>query len=96
MLLYPRYAPPPPEADSRMGKALTNDVEDELQKLLVVDKLRRKEGWYETRESRFGSYAVFLLQPLHLSRLASATRPRCVHGCDHTAACWLNETLLSS
>lgn len=46
-----------------MGKALTNDVEDELQKLLVVDKLRRKEGWYETRESRFGSYAVFLLQP---------------------------------
>ena len=33
-----------------MGKALTNDVEDELQKLLIVDKLRKKEGWYETRE----------------------------------------------
>jgi len=34
-----------------MGKALTNDVEDELQKLLIVDKLRRRDGWYETRES---------------------------------------------
>jgi hypothetical protein len=33
-----------------MGKALTSDVEEELQKLLVVDKLRRREGWYETRE----------------------------------------------
>jgi len=40
----------PPEADSMMGKALTSDVEDELQKLLIVDKLRRREGWYETRE----------------------------------------------
>ena len=50
LLLYPRYAPPPPEADSMMGKALTSDVEDELQKLLIVDKLRRREGWYETRE----------------------------------------------
>ena len=34
-----------------MGKALMNDVEDELQKLLIVDKLRRREGWYETRKS---------------------------------------------
>jgi len=33
-----------------MGKALTNDVEEELQKLMIVDKLRRREGWYETRE----------------------------------------------
>ncbi|KAK1921685.1 HotDog domain-containing protein [Papiliotrema laurentii] len=69
MLLYPRYAPPPPEADSRMGKALTNDVEDELQKLLVVDKLRRKEGWYETRP-----YARFDPQKVHNSLTAGSLR----------------------
>jgi hypothetical protein len=51
LLLYPRYAPPPPDKDSIRGKALVNDVEDELQKLLVVAKLRGREGWYETRKS---------------------------------------------
>lgn len=28
-----------------------NDVEDELQKLRIVHRLRTREGWYETSES---------------------------------------------
>ena len=49
LMLYPRYSPPPPDKDSSLGRALTNDIEQELQRLFIVDKLRHKEGWYETR-----------------------------------------------
>jgi hypothetical protein len=54
LLLYPRYAPPPPDKDSIRGKAITSDVEEDLQKLLIVEKLRGREGWYETSELRLG------------------------------------------
>lgn len=49
LLLYPRYSPPPPAKDSRRGKAISCEVEKEAQGLLVVEKLRAQEGWYETR-----------------------------------------------
>lgn len=69
LLLYPRYSPPPPEADSMRGKALMNDVEDELQKLRIVHRLRTREGWYETRP-----YAKFDPQKVHNSLTAGSLR----------------------
>lgn len=51
LLLYPRYAPPPPAGDSPQGKALMGETEKDLQKLWIVARLRTREGWYETRKS---------------------------------------------
>ena len=50
LMIYPRYSPPPPEKDSTRGKAMTSDTERELQRLWIVEQLRAKQGWYETRE----------------------------------------------
>ena len=50
LLLYPRYAPPPPSGDSAQGKALMGETEKDLQKLWIVARLRTREGWYETRK----------------------------------------------
>lgn len=51
LLLYPRYSPPPPPKESSRGKAITCEVEKEAQGLLIVEKMRAKEGWYETSTS---------------------------------------------
>ena len=51
LMVYPRYSPPPPDKDSARGKAVTSGTERELQGLGIVEELRGKHGWYETRES---------------------------------------------
>ena len=57
LLLYPRFSPPPPDKDSKRGKALMSDVERELHNLHITHEMRdkvwrdkSKEGWYETSE----------------------------------------------
>ena len=72
-MLYPRYTPPPPDADSTRGKALMSDVEKELQNLLVVARLRNKEGWYESSKS---SEHPMLRVALHPIGIASSTFTR--------------------
>lgn len=49
VILFPRFAPPPPDKDSPRGKAVMNEVEADLQKLFLVAKMRAKSEWYETR-----------------------------------------------
>ncbi|KAI9636278.1 HotDog domain-containing protein [Dioszegia hungarica] len=69
LLLYPRYAPPPPAGDSPQGKALMGETEKDLQKLWIVARLRTREGWYETRP-----YARFDPDKIHNSLTAGSLR----------------------
>lgn len=54
LLIFPRFSPPPPHKDSVRGKAHTNDVEDCMQKLQLVENTRKEiqagAEWYETSE----------------------------------------------
>ncbi len=50
--LSPRAAPPAPAADSLEGITYTEDLEDQLQKLPLLNELRHRQDasdWYETR-----------------------------------------------
>ncbi|EIW71141.1 hypothetical protein TREMEDRAFT_28265 [Tremella mesenterica DSM 1558] len=69
LFVFPRYSPPPPEKDSHRGRALTNDVERELQGLWIVQQMRGKEGWYEARP-----YDRFDPQKIHNSLTAGSLR----------------------
>ncbi|KAL1407318.1 hypothetical protein Q8F55_006740 [Vanrija albida] len=69
LLLSPRYSPPPPDKDSKHGKALTEDVERELQDLFVVAEMRTKKDWYEARP-----YERFDPQKVHNSLTAGSLR----------------------
>ncbi|ORX33970.1 HotDog domain-containing protein [Kockovaella imperatae] len=77
LLLYPRYSPPPPEKDSTRGKAITSDVEREIQGLNITHEMRDRVrggdgtsgGWYETRP-----YSKFDPQKVHNSLTAGTLR----------------------
>ncbi|KAL7419311.1 hypothetical protein Q5752_006149 [Cryptotrichosporon argae] len=72
LILHPRYSPPPPEAASPRGKAMTDVVERELQELRVVAEMRAeadKGDWYETRP-----YQRFDPQKAHNSLTAGSLR----------------------
>jgi hypothetical protein len=48
-LLRPSYAPAPPAADSKEGRAISEGVEREMQSLELVQKLRAEGKWTESR-----------------------------------------------
>ncbi|WWC86770.1 uncharacterized protein L201_001649 [Kwoniella dendrophila CBS 6074] len=52
LLIFPRYAPPPPHKDSARGKSHVCDMERCMQELDIVEDMRKKVAqgeWYETR-----------------------------------------------
>ncbi|KAK8847539.1 hypothetical protein IAR55_005397 [Kwoniella newhampshirensis] len=73
LMIFPRYAPPPPHKDSTRGKVHTSDVEQCLQELDLVEEMRIKvhkgEGWYETRP-----YDKYDPQKVHNSLTAGSLR----------------------
>lgn len=62
LIFNPRYSPPPPEAKSAHGKMLVEATEKDLQDLFLVAKMRRREGWYETRECWVSARSVWPLE----------------------------------
>lgn len=48
-MISPPIAPPPPLAGSDEANTLTQNIEAGLQSLPIVQSLRQREGWYETR-----------------------------------------------
>ncbi|KIR60452.1 hypothetical protein I312_103460 [Cryptococcus bacillisporus CA1280] len=73
LLIFPRFSPPPPHKDSVRGKAHTNDVEDCMQKLQLVENMRKEiqagAEWYETRP-----YDKYDPQKVHNSLTAGTLR----------------------
>lgn len=50
LMFSPRYSPPPPDRESKVGKEITAEIERELQELAVVAEMRTFPDWYESRE----------------------------------------------
>lgn len=50
LMFSPRYSPPPPDRESKVGKEITAEVERELQELAIVNEMRTHKDWYESRE----------------------------------------------
>ncbi|WVQ79912.1 hypothetical protein IAT38_002013 [Cryptococcus sp. DSM 104549] len=77
LMIFPRFAPPPPHKDSARGKAHTSDVEKCIQELEVVELMRKEvrasaggeDGWYETRP-----YDKYDPQKIHNSLTAGSLR----------------------
>ncbi|CAK9786891.1 unnamed protein product [Cutaneotrichosporon oleaginosum] len=49
LMFSPRYSPPPPDRESKIGKEITAEIERELQELAVVAEMRQLGEWYESR-----------------------------------------------
>ncbi|WVR09733.1 hypothetical protein IAU60_006809 [Kwoniella sp. DSM 27419] len=73
LMIFPRFAPPPPHKDSQRGKTHTSDMETCIQELDLVHDMRSRvhagQGWYETRP-----YQNYDPQKVHNSLTAGSLR----------------------